>query len=715
MDAMDLALRVAKGKMDLPFGGTKVVAFGDDNQLPPVEFWNPDSSRTRKLNDDLAAKKITKEEYDAEMRVELDKKAKHEYMLLDYNSYRWFDSKVFAQQKPLHHRLEKIYRQKDDLAFAELLKRLANTREITQEDIDFINSRYGYRPEDPNALRIVLTNKRADAINKQAIEKLQQEGSASLDFTGTFKGLRRAFKDDDLHAPEKITYYIGEKVVFTVNDGKDLRDQVGFRGATRWSNGTQGTVVGFDEERGLPIVEIMVERADGKKEPVQVVVGRATSTASGASSDTVYDEISGSPQERFSTKTEAEYTQIPLMPAYAITVHKSQGMTISGEAIIDFLDEDGKPADVFAAGQAYVALSRFTDLKNVFLTRKITAADFISDNRVEEYYAGVEDIEIGDSVQKAKKEKQDKAASEDSEPTVDRRKISGQTTLFKEVSKADLKTAKDILGHKTKPIRNLPSDWGTKDLFDHFFSEFGYGDERSFKENLKAIMSEKVENLHLEQKLLVALIAAHGKADIYEHAESGTVIKRHLEDGIFSNKDASDNEVVRAANAHKLILNSGYVIDGGRMDINLRDLSYIKKNASGMYSASKDEINLDRNEIYGWAIQGKKNQMSQDEQFAYVLAHEYGHALDNKFAEDGLLPRLSEVLENLIKSGMQNRAKEILRGYALSSSPEYFAESYAGLILQSVLNQLGYSDETIMDEALISEIKNQINLRNAQE
>jgi len=715
MDAMDLALRVAKGKMDLPFGGTKVVAFGDDNQLPPVEFWNPDSSRTRKLNDDLAAKKITKEEYDAEMRVELDKKAKHEYMLLDYNSYRWFDSKVFAQQKPLHHRLEKIYRQKDDLAFAELLKRLANTREITQEDIDFINSRYGYRPEDPNALRIVLTNKRADAINKQAIEKLQQEGSASLDFTGTFKGLRRAFKDDDLHAPEKITYYIGEKVVFTVNDGKDLRDQVGFRGATRWSNGTQGTVVGFDEERGLPIVEIMVERADGKKEPVQVVVGRATSTASGASSDTVYDEISGSPQERFSTKTEAEYTQIPLMPAYAITVHKSQGMTISGEATIDFLNEDGKPADVFAAGQAYVALSRFTDLKNVFLTRKITAADFISDNRVEEYYAGVEDIEIGDSVQKAKKEKQDKAASEDSEPTVDRRQISGQTTLFKTVSKADLKTAKDILGHKTKPIRNLPSDWGTKDLFDHFFSEFGYGDERSFKENLKAIMSEKVENLHLEQKLLVSLIAAHGKADIYEHAESGTVIKRHLEDGIFSNKDASDNEVVRAANAHKLILNSGYVIDGGRMDINLRDLSYIKKNASGMYSASKDEINLDRNEIYGWAIQGKKNQMSQDEQFAYVLAHEYGHALDNKFAEDGLLPRLSEVLENLIKSGMQNRAKEILRGYALSSSPEYFAESYAGLILQSVLNQLGYSDETIMDEALISEIKNQINLRNAQE
>jgi hypothetical protein len=225
-------------------------------------------------------------------------------------------------------------------------------------------------------------------------------------------------------------------------------------------------------------------------------------------------------------------------------------------------------------------------------------------------------------------------------------------------------------------------------------------------------MSEKLENLHLEQKLLVSLIVAHGRADIYEHAESGTIIKRHREDGIFSNKDASDIDVVRAANAHKLILDSGYVIEGGRMDINLRDLSYIKKNASGMYSASKDEINLDRNEMYGWAIQGKKNQMSQDDQLAYVLAHEYGHALDNKFAENGT--RLSEVLENLIKSGMQNRAKEILRGYALSSPPEYFAESYAGLILQSVLNQLGYSDKAAMDEALIDEIKNRINLRNSQ-
>lgn len=736
MDAMDLALRVAKGKMDLPFGGTKVVAFGDDNQLPPVEFWNPDSSRTRKLNDDLAAKKITKEEYDAEMRVELDKKAKHEYMLLDYDSYRWFDSKVFAQQKPLHHRLEKIYRQKDDLAFAELLKRLANTKEITQKDIDFINSRYGYRPEDPNALRIVLTNKRADAINKQAIEKLQQEGAASQEFVGTFKGIRRAFKDDDLHAPEKITYYIGEKVVFTVNDGKDLRDQVGFRGTTRWSNGTQGTVVGFDEERGLPIVEIMVESADGKKEPVQVVVGRATSAASGASSDTVYDEISGSPQERFSTKTEAEYTQIPLMPAYAITVHKSQGMTISGEAIIDFLDEDGKPADVFAAGQAYVALSRFTDLKNVFLTRKITAADFISDNRVEEYYAGVEDIEIGDAVQKAKKEKQDKAASEDSEPTVDRRQISGETTLFKTISKADLKTAKSILSHKTKSIRNLPSDWGTSNLSDNFSSLFGYDDEQSFKQDLNAIASKKIKDLTLEQQLLASLIIEHGEADIYTHAESGTTIKRRISKS--RKESVSDEDVLMTVNAHKMILDSGHIINGGMMKIEMSDSHPESSDASGRYSPSSDVIDLFTGSISKTLREIKElskkpermnfrvaylSKISKQVYLATVLAHEYGHYLDSEvenFNEDRPEdePSVSAYILDLIKAGMKNRAREVYNKYALANKAEYLAESYAGFVLKDMIRQVmqeagvPVTDESLFDSDLIAKLLDAIDRKN---
>jgi len=715
MDAMDLALRVAKGKLGIPFGGVKVVAFGDDNQLPPVEYWNPDSNRTKKLNDDLKKGKLDKEEYDAKMRVELAKKAKHEYMLLDYDSYRWFDSKVFAQQKPLHKRLTTIYRQKDDVAFAELLGRLANATEISQDDIDLINSRYGGIPKDPNALRIVLTNARADLINKKAIEKLQQSGAPSAEFIGEFNGIRRVFADDDLFAPEKITYFVGEKVVFTVNDGKDLQDQVGYRGDRRWSNGTEGTVVGFDEDTGLPVVEIKVG-----DEVVKVVVGKANSAATGADTETVFDEISGSPQERFSTKTEADYTQIPMIPAYAITVHKAQGMTIQGEAIVDFLDEDGEIAKPFASGQAYVALSRFTKLENMYLTRKITASDFMSDDNVTRYYKTVEDIEIGESVKNAKKEMKEKEQQEkpaqpvDDDPTVDRRvvKDSGDKILLDTISKADVKSAKKILEHKTKPVSGLPSDWGTTDLADYFFSQFGYGEESSFKQNLNAIMSEKPENLHLEQKLLVSLIAAHGKADIYTHAETGTTIKRHLKGGLFNNKDASDNEVLLATAAHKRILDSGLVIDGGRMDINLRDLSYIGEPASGLYSASKDEINIDTSQVYGWKLQGDRNKMSEGDQFAYVVAHEYAHALDNKLAENG--ERLSVVLENLIKSGMQNRAKEILRMYALTSPPEYFAESYAGLILQSVLNQLGYSDKTAMDETLIDEVKNRINSRNSQ-
>jgi len=710
IDTIDKALRAAKGNQK-PFGGVKIIVFGDDNQLPPVEYWSGRDTETEEsLLQKLNNGDISKDFYDSEKRLLAVKKEKHEYMSANYDSYRWFDAHVFSAQPALHRRLTENKRQKEDKPFADLLNRVA-IGAATEEDLAMINARLitssNPLPEGMAPIRVVLTNKRADIINDREIEKLKASGAQSQDFFGTFTGNgQKAFDQDDLHAPKKNTIYVGEKVVFTVNDGTDLQKQARTKSKDkRWSNGTQGVVVGFDDETGLPLVEISVTDVKGNESKQIVMVGYATSTSSGAESKTQIDPVSGKPVERTVLTTEAEYSQVPLRPAYAITVHKAQGLTLD-TAIVDFLDDKGDPANPFAAGQGYVALSRLRTLNGLYLTRKLKYSDFITDDRVAQYYRDIVDVDPGKEAAKSKEEAQ--------KSPVDKMR-SDTDILFKQITKADLKTAKDILSHKTKPIKNLPSDWGTKDLFDHFFSEFGYGDERSFKENLKAIISEKGENLHLEQQLLVSLIAAHGKADIYEHAESGTIIKRHLEDGIFSNKDASDNEVVRAANAHKLILDSGYVIDGGRMDINLRDLSYLKKNASGMYSASKDEINLDRNEMYGWVIQGKKNQMSQDHQFAYVLAHEYGHALDNKFAEDGLVPRLSEVLENLIKSGMQNRAKTILRGYALSSSPEYFAESYAGLILESVLNQLGYSDETIMDEALIGEIKNQINLRNAQQ
>jgi hypothetical protein len=225
-------------------------------------------------------------------------------------------------------------------------------------------------------------------------------------------------------------------------------------------------------------------------------------------------------------------------------------------------------------------------------------------------------------------------------------------------------------------------------------------------------MSEKVENLHSEQKLLVSLIVAHGKADIYEHAETGTTIKRHLEDGLFSNKNASDADVLRAAAAHKRIIDSGHFIGGGAMDIHLKDLSYIMKKAAGMFSPDQNQIDLDINQVYKLAFKNVRNRVSEEDKLTYILAHEYGHLLDNAFSENG--ERLSVVLENLIKSGMQNRAKEMLDGYALSSLSEYFAESYAGLVLQPVLSQLGYSDRVFMDEALVDEIKNRINVRNSE-
>lgn len=712
MELMDISLRVARNNQ-LPFGGVKVVAFGDDNQLPPVEAWS--LSKQKKLIkdleeiDDLSFADSSKEETENKKNLLLKKsklaRDRHEYMLTEYGGYRWYKSNVVGVSNPLAYVLTKNRRQEKDKKYADTLKKIPMAQ-VTASELDYFNESVVDVPQellDAGIIRLVLTNARADSINEGEITKLQRAGAEGLEFVGEYTGEgKAAFNPENLHAPEKITYYVGEKVIFIQNDTPDLRKAAGYQGKdNRWVNGTQGTVLGFDENDGLPIVEIL--REDGTKEKVKV--GQGKSIANGAVESTQLDELTGQVSEKSVVGILAEYTQIPMLPAYAMTMHKSQGRSME-RAIVDLQDADGTDGQAFAAGQLYVALSRLTSKDGLFLTRKLDYKDFMVDVDNEQYYAEL--VEMTQESLKAEAE----AAKASQGPSVDKKVNSRDKVLLSNVTKADVKEAKKILEHKTKSIPNLPSDWGTRDSSDHFFSEFGYGEKDSFDRNLDAIMSEKLEDLFLEQKLLVSLIVAHGKADIYEHSESGTTIKRYLKNSLFSKTDASDDQVVRAASAHRRILDSGYVIDGGRMDINLRDLSYIGEKASGLYSASKDEINLDTNQAYGWRLQDQRNRMSQDDQLTYVLAHEYGHALDNKFAENGT--RLSEVLESLIKSGMQNRAKEILRGYALSNSPEYFAESYAGLVLQSVLNQLGYSDKTSMDEDLIAEIKNRINLRNSQ-
>jgi hypothetical protein len=626
-------------------------------------------------------------------------------MMSEYGGYRWYRSNVLGVSNPLAYMLTKNRRQEKDKQYAEALQKIPKGQ-VTASELAYFNESNVQIPKeilDRGIIRLVLTNERARSINEVEVRKLQQSGALGIEFEGTFTGEgKSAFTKDNLHVPEKITYYVGEKVIFVLNDTSDLRREAGFAGKTnRWTNGTQGTVVDFDEDDGLPIVEIVSE--DGTKNRVKVGYGK--STAKGAEGYTQIDELTGKVVEKSGIGVLAEYTQIPMLPAYAMTIHKSQGLSIE-RAIVDLQNADGTDGKAFAAGQLYVALSRLTSKNGLFLTRKLDYKDFLVDEDNERYYENL--VKITQESLKAEAE----AAKAPEGPTVDKKVSSTDKILFKNVTKADVKTAKKILEHRAKPIPNLPSDWGTRDLSDYFFSQFGYGEESSFKQNLDAIMSEKVENLHSEQKLLVSLIVAHGKADIYEHAETGTTIKRHLEDGLFSNKNASDADVLRAAAAHKRIIDSGHFIGGGAMDIHLKDLSYIMKKAAGMFSPDQNQIDLDINQVYKLAFKNVRNRVSEEDKLTYILAHEYGHLLDNAFSENG--ERLSVVLENLIKSGMQNRAKEMLDGYALSSLSEYFAESYAGLVLQPVLSQLGYSDRVFMDEALVDEIKNRINVRNSE-
>ena len=733
LDTMDLALRAAKGNQK-PFGGVKLIVFGDDNQLPPVEYWSGrDAESEGELEQQLKNGEISKEFYDSKKRLNSVKKDKHEYMAGNYDSYRWFDAHVFAAQPALHKRLTENKRQKEDKPFADMLNRIANGQ-ATEEDLELLNSRLisssNTPPNDEAIIRLVLTNKRADLINDRELTKLRDSGAQSQDFFGTFTGNgQKAFSQDDLHAPKKNTIYVGERVVFTVNDGSDLQKQARVKSKERrWSNGTQGVVVGFDSEDGLPIVEVVVEGPDGKKSKVEVKVGYATSTSSGADSKTQIDPISGKPVERTDLTSEAEYVQVPLRPAYAITVHKAQGLTLD-TAIVDFLNEDGKPATPFAAGQGYVALSRIKTLNGLYLTRKLKYSDFSTDDRVAQYYKDIIDVNPAKEVVKSKEESEKSA--------VDKMR-SDNDVLFKGVTKADVKTAKDILGHKTKPIRNLPSDWGTTDLSESFSSLFGYEDEQSFKQDLAAIMSEKFDQLSLEQQLLVSLVVEHGKADIYTHPESGTTIKRRIPKS--RKETVSDEDVLLTANAHKMILEAGHTINGGRMNIELSDSHPESPDASGRYSPTSDVLDLFTGSMTKFLKEIKElskkpervnyrvaylSKISRQAYLATVLAHEYGHYLDHEVenfnenrSEDE--PGFSAYVLDLIKSGMQNRAKEIYNKYALANKAEYLAESYAGFALQNMIRQImqeagvPVTDDSLFDSDVIAKLLDAINRKNSR-
>jgi len=377
LDNIDRILRLAKNR-NLPFGGIYVILVGDLFQLPPII---QNEIIETNLHDE------SKQNIEIELSIPLDFKERksqpeeidnlHEWILNIYGGIHFFNAPVFKESKLFVIELMKIYRQEDPL-FIETLGHIRDGN-FTSKDL---NQFLPCLNRTMKGIIVSTTRKSVGQLNQTFFDKLPQQ---IHELKGKIVYLNDEKIPIDLPNEEILQLKEGTQVIMIANFKVK-----GFFGEKWINNGTIGVITKIEriESTNYPtqtlnhldqmpsfVSKVFVEFADENKNFGAIEIPIYTWP--------FYKYIYNQEEKKLDHVVYAAYSQLPLIPAWAITIHKSQGLSFDQITI----NLDDNP---FSTGQLYVALSRARKLDGIALSRALLSTDVKVDQKVIQFFKQAE-------------------------------------------------------------------------------------------------------------------------------------------------------------------------------------------------------------------------------------------------------------------------------------------------------------------------------------